>query len=228
MERSAERRTRSFPPRYHDAMPEQTLTDRQDQVRRGLWLSYATLGYNCLETVIALVADHLAGSVALLAFGFDSLIELTASGTALWRLHSDHRVEVRHRNERIALRLIGACFVVLAIVVAWESVHTLWAREAPDESIPGILLAAASVVVMPLLARGKRRVALSMQSGALESEATQTMLCAWLSAILLLGLALNAALGWWWADPVAALLMVPIIGREGWEALQGRGACDCC
>lgn len=209
-------------------MSEQILNERQSQVRRGLWLSYATLAYNGFETVIALTAGHLAGSVALLAFGFDSLIELAASSTALWRLHSDHRVEVRHRNERIALRMIGGCFVVLALYVALESLHTLWLVEAPDESLPGILLAFASVVVMPLLARGKRRVALSMQSGALESEATQTMLCAYLSAILLAGLALNALFGWWWADPVAALLMVPIIGREGWEALQGRGACDCC
>jgi divalent metal cation (Fe/Co/Zn/Cd) transporter len=209
-------------------MIEQTLTERQDVVRRGLWLNYATLGYNSLEALIALSAGFVAGSVALVGFGFDSLIELMASATVLWRLHSDHRVHHRARNERIAIRVIGASFFLLAIGVAVESFRTLWLQKPPDESLPGILLAASSVVVMPLLARAKRGVARSMASGALASEATQTLLCAYLSAILLAGLTLNALFGWWWADPLAALLMVPIIGREGWEALRGRSDCDCC
>lgn len=208
-------------------MSEQSILERQAVVRRGLWLNYATLAYNSLESVIGITAGIAAGSVALIGFGADSLIELAASSTALWRLHSDHRVHHRDRNERIAQKLIGASFVALAAGVAVEAVRALYNQEAPDESLPGIFLAAASVVVMPLLARAKRRVAASMSSSALASEATQTMLCAWLSAILLGGLLLNASLGWWWADPIAALAMVPIIGREGWETFHGRVDCDC-
>lgn len=208
-------------------MSEQILTERQAVVRRGLWLNYATLAYNAVESVVGLAAGLAAGSVALIGFGADSLIELAASSTALWRLHSDHRVHHRDRNERIAQKLIGAGFVALATGVAFEAGRTLWLAEAPDESFPGIVLAGMSVVVMPLLARAKRRVADSMRSGALASEATQTMLCAYLSAILLGGLLLNATVGWWWADPLAALAMVPIIGREGWETFHGRSDCGC-
>lgn len=209
-------------------MAELSVVERQAVVRRGLWLNYTTLGYNSLESVIGLGAGLAAGSVALVGFGADSLIELAASSTALWRLHSDHRVHHRARNEVIAQRVIGASFVLLAAGVAVEALRSLWTGAAPEESLPGILLAAASVIVMPMLARAKRQVAESMSSGALASEATQTMLCAYLSAILLVGLLLNAAFGWWWADPLAALAMVPIIGREGWEALNGRSDCDCC
>ena len=204
-----------------------TTLDRAQLVRRGLWLNAATLAYNILESAVALIAGFLAGSVALVGFGFDSIIEVTASVTALWRLSSDHDAHRRERSERIALRVIGWCFLGLAVYVAFESLRTLWLAEAPEESLVGILLASSSVIVMPLLARAKRRVAEGMSSGALASEAVQTMLCAYLSAILLVGLLLNALLGWWWADPLAALAMVPIIGREGWEALQGRSDCGC-
>lgn len=201
---------------------------RAQLVRRGIWLNSATLAYNIVESIVALVAGFLAGSVALIGFGFDSIIEVTASITALWRLSADHDMHRREHSERVALRIIGWCFLGLAVYVAFESIRTLWLAAAPEESPVGIVLAAASVIVMPLLARAKRGVAVAMSSGALASEATQTMLCAYLSAILLAGLLLNALLGWWWADPLAALAMVPIIGREGWEALQGRSDCDCC
>lgn len=199
-------------------------------VRRSRLLNLATLGYNSLEGIIALVAGLLAGSVALVGFGADSLIELAASGTALWRLRADADPQHRERAERTGLLVIGALFVALALYVTWDAGAAIVRREAPHQSIPGIVLAAASVVVMPLLARAKRRVALDLGSGTLAAEAQQTSLCAWLSAILLVGLVLNAALGWWWADPVAALLMVPIIAREGIEGLRGRSACsdDCC
>ena len=200
---------------------------REQLVRRGLWLTWATFAYNSLEAVLSLLASVLSGSVALFGFGVDSGIELGASAVALWRLYSDGDPVRREQSERVALRLIGAGFLALAAYVAGESAHMLWTREAPAESPLGIGVAAAAVVVMPLLARAKTRVARAMASGALEAEATQTMLCTYLSAILLVGLLLNAAFGWWWADPVAALCMTPIIGREGWEAIRGRPACEC-
>lgn len=203
---------------------------RAGLVRRGLRLGYITVLYNSLEAVIALLAGVLAGSVALVGFGADSLIEVIAGVTGLWRLGRDVDPARRRHAERLTLRIVGLCFLALAAYVTWDSLKALIGREPPRESVTGILLAAASLVVMPLLARAKRKVALAMQSGALVAEAKQTALCTWLSAILLGGLLLNAVLGWWWADPVSALAMVPIITREGWEGVRGRSACadDCC
>jgi divalent metal cation (Fe/Co/Zn/Cd) transporter len=202
---------------------------RQTLVRRGLILNYVTLGYNSLEGLIAIAAGLAAGSVALLGFGLDSLIEVIASVTALWRLYSDRDEGHRARAERISLRIIGILFLALAAYVTADAVQSLITREAPDASPVGLVLAAASLVVMPFLANAKRRVAFAMVSGALAAESRQTMLCTYLSAILLGGLLLNAALGWWWADPVAALIMAPIIVREGIEAVRGHSACgECC
>lgn len=194
-------------------------------VERGLRLNWLTLGYNSLEGIIAIVAGFMAGSVALVGFGFDSVIEVTASGAAQWRLRADLVPANRERVERISLRIIGYSFLALAAWVAYDSVTSLWFRKKPDESITGIALAAASLIVMPLLARAKGRVARGLGSGALAADAQQTTLCAYLSAILLGGLALNAVLGWWWADPAAALVMVPIIAREGIEGVRGRSSC---
>jgi divalent metal cation (Fe/Co/Zn/Cd) transporter len=204
--------------------------ERARLVRRGLRLGYATVAYNSLEGLIAMGAGLVAGSVALVGFGADSLIELTAGCTAIWRLHSDLDPARRARAERMTLRVIGASFLALAAYVVADATRSLLSRAAPDESIVGIGLAAASLVVMPLLAGAKRRVALAMGSGALAAEAQQTVLCMYLSAILLAGLVLNATLGWWWADPIAALLMAPIMAREGVEGVRGRTACcseDC-
>ncbi|HEY3012518.1 MAG TPA: cation transporter [Gemmatimonadales bacterium] len=204
-------------------------SDQKALVRRGLQLSYATLAYNCLEGLIAILAGLAAGSIALVGFGADSLIEVTASLAAIWRLHSDSDPTRSERSERISLRVIGILFLALAAYVAADATQSLITRQAPDTSLVGLLLAAASLIVMPLLARAKRKVAVAMGSGALAAESQQTMLCTYLSAILLGGLILNAAVGWWWADPVAALAMVPIIALEGREAIQGRSACgdDC-
>jgi divalent metal cation (Fe/Co/Zn/Cd) transporter len=200
--------------------------ERRLEVRRGLALTYATAAYNSVEALIALTAGFASGSVALVGFGFDSIIEVTASGASIWRLHLDHGAR-RERAEWIALRIVGVCFIALAFYVSLDSVHALITRAAPSASVVGIVLAAASLVIMPLLARAKRRVAFALESGAVAAEAKQTLLCTYLSAILLGGLLLNAGFGLWWADPIAALLMVPIIGREGVEALQGRSACGC-
>jgi divalent metal cation (Fe/Co/Zn/Cd) transporter len=134
--------------------------------------------------------------------------------------------ERRERVELVALRIVGVCFLALAFYVAYDAASSLTARELPERSIPGILLAIASLIVMPLLARGKRRVAQGIGSKAMSADAKQTEFCTYLSAILLGGLLLNALFGWWWADPLAALLMVPIIAREGIEALRGDPCCD--
>lgn len=200
--------------------------ERETAVRRGQRLSWVTLGYNSIEGIIALSAGVVAGSIALVGFGFDSLIEVSASVAALWRLSADVDLVTRERAERVTLRLVGLLFIALGIYVTWDAAKALLNREVPDESAIGIVLAAASLVVMPLLARAKRKVATALGSRALRSEAQQTQLCTYLSGILLGGLALNAMLGWWWADPVAALIMVPIIGKEGVEALRGHD--DCC
>jgi divalent metal cation (Fe/Co/Zn/Cd) transporter len=202
---------------------------RQSLVRRSLFLNYSTLAYNSLEGLVAILAGVAAGSIALVGFGLDSLIEVSASLAALWRLYRDNDERHRARAELVTLRIIGALFLALAAYVAVDALQALYTRTAPDESLVGIVLATLSLGIMPILARAKRRVALALGSGALVAEARQTLFCTYLSAILLAGLLLNAAVGWWWADPLAALVMVPIIAREGLEGIRGRSACaDCC
>ncbi|HYJ89365.1 MAG TPA: cation transporter [Pyrinomonadaceae bacterium] len=195
-------------------------------IKKGRYLEYFTVGYNSLEGLIAIVAGLIAGSIALVGFGFDSFIEVVSGSVLLWRLSADVDEERRERVEAISLKIVGACFVLLAIYVSYDSVTSLIRREAPDESVIGIALAAVSLVVMPLLVRAKRRVARAIKSRALIADSKQTELCTYLSAILLGGLLLNALLGWWWADPAAALVMVPIIAKEGIEALRGDTCCD--
>jgi divalent metal cation (Fe/Co/Zn/Cd) transporter len=202
--------------------------ERSALVARGLRLNYLTIGYNAGEAVVALVAGFMAGSVALVGFGIDSVIEVSASGAAQWRLRADMHRERRAFVERWTHRIIGASFVLLAVYVAYEGGRALWLRERPDRSPFGVALLVASLIVMPILARAKRRVAIALRSRALASEAMQTSLCAYLSAIAFAGVLLNALLGWWWADPIAALGMVPVIAREGIEGLRGDVREDCC
>jgi len=202
--------------------------ERMILVRRSRRLNVATMGYNSLEAVLSVVAGVLAGSIALVGFGLDSLIELIAGAAALWRLGADAAPARRERAERRALLLIGLCFVALALYVGADAVRALAARRAPERTLFGIGIALASLLVMPWLARAKRSIAIELGSGALAAEAKQTLVCTYLSGILLGGLLLNAVLSWWWADPVAALGMVPLIAREGFESLRGRSACDDC
>lgn len=190
-------------------------------------LEYATVGYNVLEGVIAVGSGIAAASIALIGFGIDSGIEVLSGLILLWRLNARRDEEEGDRAEARALKLVGWSFVLLAAYVAWDAVTSLVRREAPGESVVGIVLAAVSVVVMPLLVRAKRRVAAQLSSRALAADSKQTELCTYLSAILLGGLVLNAAAGWWWADPAAALVMVPIIAKEGVEALRGEHCDDC-
>lgn len=202
--------------------------DRPALVRRGLWLNYFTLGYNTLEAGVALVAGLSAGSVALVGFGFDSVVEVSASVVAQWRLRTDLHVGRREDAERLTQRIVGVTFLALAAWVAYEGVEALWRRKPPERSAMGVLVLVLSVVVMPLLARAKRRVAGELDSGALAAEAKQTALCAYLSAIALAGVGLNALVGWWWADPLAALAMVPIIASEGYDGVRARSTCADC
>lgn len=194
-------------------------------VRKGLWLNYLTIAYNTVEAIVSLTAGIVAGSVALVGFGVDSGIEVTASLAAQWRLRADVEPERRERVERASRRIIGISFLALAAYVTYESAKTLLTGEQPEASAVGLVILILSVIVMPLLAHAKRRVARALESGALEAESTQTSLCAYLSVIALAGVGLNALFGWWWADPVAALAMVPIIAREGVEGAWGEVAC---
>lgn len=201
-------------------------SDRSALVQRGLRLESLTVAWNSAEAAIGIAAGVVAGSIALVGFGLDSVIEVSSGAVLLWRLRADRDHARREQAERRALRLVGISFLALATYVATDAALSLWRRQAPEQSYVGIGLAAVSLVVMPLLARAKRRVAADLGSAALHADSQQTQICAYLSVILLAGLALNAGLGWWWADPVAGLLMTPIILSEGVEALRGKTCCD--
>lgn len=199
------------------------MPDRAALVARGRRLEYLTIAWNAFEGAVALLSGVVVGSVALVGFGLDSVIETMSAGILVWRLRADENAE---RRERTARRLVGICFLLLAAYVTAESLRALWMKEQPERSVPGILIAIAALIVMPLLGRAKRRVAAQMKSGALHADSRQADFCAWLSGILLVGLLLHAFLGWWWADPAAALVMAPIIAREGVQGLRGE-SCEC-
>ena len=186
--------------------------------RRAIRLEYFTIGWNTAEALVAIIAGYLAGSIALVGFGLDSVIETISGATLLWRLKQ--RGDLETKAESRALRIVGLTFLALAAYVSYESIRDLWLRRHPEESLAGIILAAVSLVVMPLLGRAKRRVARQLNSRALAADGMETYLCSYLSFTLLFGLGLNIWLGWWWADPVAALAMVAFMVREGIEALR--------
>jgi divalent metal cation (Fe/Co/Zn/Cd) transporter len=199
------------------------VSGRDRWLRIALALIALTAAYNALEAVIALAAGLRAGSIALIGFGLDSVIELAAALAVLYRMEAERRGAARERvehAERRVRRFVGWTFVLLAGYVTLEAAFGLWRREAPRESVLGIVLAAVSLVVMPVLAWGKLRTARALGSRALAAEARETLACAYLSACLLLGLVLHAVLGWWWADPVAALAMVPWLLHEAREAME--------
>ena len=159
--------------------------NRPDLVRRGQRLEYFTIGYNILEGLISLVAGFVAGSISLVGFGLDSPIEVTSGAAVLWRLHHDLTPARREEVERTTLRIVGTCFIGLALFILYDAGKALILHEAPERSIPGIFIAALSVVVMPLLAKAKRRVAVGISSAAMQADSRQTDFCMYLSAILL-------------------------------------------
>jgi divalent metal cation (Fe/Co/Zn/Cd) transporter len=208
-------------------MSEGTIAERTAFVQRGRRLEYFTIGWNAIEGLVAVAAGSIAGSISLIGFGIDSIIEVTSGATLLWRLAVDSDEHCREVNEKRALRAVGICFLILATYIVYQSIVDLWLKRAPERSIPGIVLACVSLIVMPLLFRAKRIVGKALESAAMHADARQTEFCAYLSAILLGGLLLNAFLGIWWADPVAALVMTPIIFKEGIDGLRGK-ACESC
>ena len=206
------------------AEPQRELT-----LRTALRLEYLTVGWNVVEGVVALSAAVAAGSIALFGFGVDSFVECASGLVLLWRLTAERRGldgEAIERLDRRAHRLVGATLFLLAAYVAVDAGHALWERERPSPSWIGIALTSLSIATMYWLARAKRRAAAKLASRALEADAFQTTACFWLSLITLLGIGLNAAFGWWWADPAAALGITWFIGKEGLEAWRGE-ECGC-
>jgi len=195
-------------------------------IRRGLLLEYLTVGWNVLEGLVAILAGLASGSIALIAFGADSIVETISGVVLIWRLRTEERGKLDEagieRIERRAELLVGVSFMILAAYVAFEAIRTLVTAEAPDPSPVGIVLTAVSIAVMLWLARAKEQTGNALGSRALIADAHQTRACWYLSAAALAGLALNALLGWWWADPLAALAIVVLLVREGREALSGE------
>jgi divalent metal cation (Fe/Co/Zn/Cd) transporter len=208
--------------------PESGAAERSRLVERGQRLEYFTILWNSLEALAALISGFIAGSVALVGFGLDSLIEVTSGAALLWRLHQDANALRRERAEKLTLRIVGSCFLMLSAYIAYDSLDSLLRREVPARSLPGVAIAVAYFIAMPLLSRAKRRVGVALGSAAMAADARQTDFCTYLSAILLGGLLLNALFGLWWADPVAGLVMVPIIAKEGISGWQGKACCDSC
>jgi divalent metal cation (Fe/Co/Zn/Cd) transporter len=208
-------------------VPSSALT-RDQAVRRARGLNRLTIGYNVVEGVIALAAGVVAGSISLIGFGLDSGVEVSTSLVLAWRLSRERDDGCRQDDDRRATRLIAVCFGALAVWVGYEAVGQLLAREGPDASPVGMVIAGLSLVLMPILARAKRRLGAPLGSQAVVSEARQTELCAWLSGVVLVGLAANAVLGWWWADPVAALGVAVIAGLEGVRSWRAEALEDTC
>lgn len=201
--------------------------DRAALLARGIRLELLTVGWNVVEAAVGIAAAIAAGSMALLGFGADSVVESLSGLVLLWRLGAERRGADRgavERIERRAERLVGLSLLALAAFVAIGAATRLLAGERPEASPVGLALAALSLVVMWWLARAKARLAADLGSRSLAADAFQTTACFWLSAIVLVGVGLNGALGWWWADPLAALAMCVVIVREGLEAFRGEEA----
>ena len=207
----------------------QAANDRNDLLRRAQRLAALTVGWNVVEGIVAITAAVLAGSQALFGFGADSAVESISASVLAWRLTAERRDPRRAEQvEHTALRVIGVSFLLLAAFVGFDAIRALVVHDEPAASQVGIVLTTVSLVVMPLLAIRKRRVADALDSRAAAADSNQTWACAWLSAVVLAGLVLNATLGWWWADPVAALAVVVLLFREGREALTAEQVDDCC
>jgi cation diffusion facilitator family transporter len=199
-----------------------SLERRRELHRRAVWLEYFTVGWNIIEGVVAIGAGIIAGSVALIGFGVDSSIEVISALGLLWRLRKagpEATVAEESGAERRALYVVAATFFLLAAYITYEAVTSLLGREEPDRSTVGLVLSVLSLVIMPALAWWKQRTGREMGSRALVADAAETWVCSYLSLALLAGVGLYALFGWWWADPVGALAMLPVILWQGWETL---------
>jgi cation diffusion facilitator family transporter len=200
-----------------------TTAARREQLhRRGVRLEWFTVAWNVVEGVVAIGAGLLTGSVSLIGFGADSFIEVISAIALLWRLRKagpNASAKERGEAERRALYLVAATFFLLAAYIAYEAAGTLLSGEGPEDSTVGLVISVVSLLIMPALAYGKQRTGREMGSEALKADAVETWVCSYLSLALLAGVGLNAAFGWWWADPVGALAMLPVIVWQGWETL---------
>jgi cation diffusion facilitator family transporter len=199
-----------------------TSARREKLYRRGLLLEWFTVAWNVIEAVVAIGAGIIVGSVALVGFGVDSGVEVISAVALLWRLYRagpDASAEEHGAAEKRALYLVAATFFLLAAYITYEAIGALVSREGPENSTVGLVLSVISILVMPALAYGKQRTGREMGSRALQADAVETWVCSYLSLALLAAVGLNAAFGWWWADPVGALAMLPVILWQGWETL---------
>ncbi|MBB2892038.1 cation transporter [Flexivirga oryzae] len=197
-------------------------SDRARLGRRAQLLAAATVGYNLVEAVVAVSAGRVAGSSALVGFGLDSVVEVSSGLIILWQF----RHKMPESREAQALRLMAFAFFALAAYVTVDAVRTLAGSGRPDTSIVGVVLAALSLAVMPFLSWAQRRTGRALGSGSVVADSKQTLLCTYLSAVLLAGLLLNAGFGWWWADPVVGLVIAAVAAREGVQAWRGE-SCGC-
>lgn len=198
--------------------------DRTALLKKGVLLGYGAIGWNVVAVITAVAAGIVTDSIALVGFGLDSIIVAVLSGMVLWRLHLELEGEKSKEEltitERRVLFVTGVVFFLLSLYIMNESGSKLYYKEKSDESVVGLVLSLVSLIVMPTLAVMKLRVSKALESRALRDDAIKTAIFTSLSVMLFLGLGLRAWLGWWWADPIAALLMVPLIVRGGWEAIE--------
>lgn len=201
--------------------------DHPKWIKKALKLEWFLIVYNVIEAIASIGFGVAAASVALIGFGLDSVIEVAAAGILIWRLSIHSSPEEEERGEKKALFFVGVTFFLLAAYIGYESISKLWKHEIPHESMAGILIAILSIIIMPSLGFAKHKIARQIKSKALEADAMETIICAILSVILLIGLTLNYFFGLWWADPVAGLVMVLFIAKEGWEAVEeSRERCN--
>ncbi len=205
--------------------------------KKGLLLEYFTVGYNVFEAIAAIGFGWLSGSIALVGFGLDSIVESLSGLVLIWRLkqHKSITEEAEERIEKQAVRFVAITFFILGAYVLFESLQKLFTQEVPEPSLPGIIIAIASLMIMPALAWQKRKVGEAINSQALIADAKETLVCSWLSAALLLGLTLNYLFGFWQADPLTGLYIVYFLAKEGWELWEeasesgaGKGSCRSC
>ncbi|MFE7561625.1 cation transporter [Kitasatospora sp. NPDC057500] len=197
---------------------------REALARRIRLLVAATITYNVAEAVVAITAGTVASSTALVGFGLDSVIEVSSAAAVAWQFSAREHA-VREARERTTLRIIAVSFYALAAYVSVDAVRALAGTGEAERSVPGILLAALSLAVMPFLSAAQRRAGRELGSASAVADSRQTLLCTYLSAVLLVGLVVNATLGWFWADPVAALVIAAVAVKEGRDAWQGKGCC---
>jgi divalent metal cation (Fe/Co/Zn/Cd) transporter len=204
------------------------VLSRPDALRRARILNRLTIGWNAVEGVVAVTAGVLAGSMSLIGFGLDSGIEVSAALVLAWRLGREREGSCSQRDDRVAQRLVAVSFLLLASYVGYESISQLVEGERPEVTMVGIVIAGLSLLVMPVLARAKSRLAPVLGSRAAQAEATQTDVCAWLSAALLIGLGAHAIFGWWWADPVAALVIASVAALMAYRTWTAESLADTC